>query len=74
MVLHLSGKGLAVVEGPGFGLEAVFAMVAAAGDEQGHPDSNAIGDIAGLDVAVVHKIAPFLKINLGFGDFSGGKW
>ena len=47
-------EGLAVFKIPGLGLEAVFAVVGAAGDEQRHPDALAIGDVAVFDLTVIH--------------------
>ena len=55
VVLHLFGEGVPVIEVPGLGLEAVFAVVPAAGHEQGYPDPHPVGNVPGLDVTVVHK-------------------
>ena len=55
MLLGFGGEGLAVAEIPGLGLEAVFAVVGAAGDEQRHPDAFAIGNVAVFDLPVMHR-------------------
>ena len=57
-LLGLGGKGLAVAEVPGLGLEAALAAVGAARDKEGHPHPGAVGDVAGLDAAVVHWNRP----------------
>ena len=57
-LLGLGGKGLAVAEVPGLGLEAALAAVGAARDKEGHPHPGAVGDVAGLDAAVVHWNCP----------------
>ena len=53
--LRLIGKGLAVVEVPRLGLEAVGTVVGAAGDEQRHPHADPIGDITFFQLSVVHS-------------------
>ena len=53
------GEGLSIVKVPGLGLEAVRAVVGAAGHEQGHPDPDAVGNITFFQIAIVHDIAPF---------------
>ena len=57
--LRLVGKGLAVVEVPRLGLEAVRAVVGAAGDEQRHPNSGSVGDITFFQGSVVHDMVSF---------------
>jgi len=57
--LGVIGEGLSIVKVPGLGLEAVRAVVGAAGHEQGHPDPDAVGNITFFQIAIVHDIAPF---------------
>ena len=57
--LRLVGEGPAVAEVPGLGLEAVGAVVGAAGDEQRHPDSGSVGDITFFQGSVVHDMVSF---------------
>ena len=54
IVLRLPGKGLAVAEVPGLGLEAAGAAVGTAGDKEGDPHPLAVGNVAVFNVAVVH--------------------
>ncbi len=68
VVFGCPGEGLSVIEIPGLGLEAIFAVVAAAGDEEGHPDPGAVGDVTGFDGAVVHGDISFLLVFLGKGN------
>ena len=60
MLLRLLRERLAVFEIPGLGLEAVFAVIGAAGDEQRHPDALAVGDVTVFDLTVVHGV-PFRR-------------
>lgn len=57
--LRLVGEGPTVAEVPGLGLEAVGAVVGAAGDEQRHPDSGSVGDITFFQGSVVHDMVSF---------------
>ena len=57
--LRVGGEGPAEVEVPGLGLEAVGAVVGAAGDEQRHPDSGSVGDITFFQGSVVHDMVSF---------------
>ena len=51
---RLRRKGLAVVEIPRLRLEAVEAVVCAAGDEQRDPHADAVGNVTFLDLTVIH--------------------
>ena len=57
--LRLVGEGPAVAEVPGLGLEAVGAVVGAAGDEQRHPHSGSVGNITFFQGSVVHDMVSF---------------
>ena len=57
--LRLVGEGPAVAEVPGLGLEAVGAVVGAAGDEQRHPHPGSVGDITFFQGSVVHDMVSF---------------
>ena len=57
--LRLVGEGPTVAEVPGLGLEAVGAVVGAAGDEQRHPNSGSVGDITFFQGSVVHDMVSF---------------
>ena len=48
-------KGLTVMKVPRLRLEAVVAVIRAAGDEQRHAHADAVGDVAGLDLTVIHS-------------------
>ena len=48
-------KRLAVVKVPCLRLEAVVAVVRAAGDEQRHAHADAVGNVTGLDLTVIHS-------------------
>ena len=54
VLFRLCGKGLPVAEIPCLGLEAVFAVVGAAGDEQRHPHADTVGNITFLQFSVMH--------------------
>ena len=56
MVLRLRRKGLAVGEVPGFPVEAVPAVVAAAAHKEGDADAGTVGNIIFLNDCVIHKL------------------
>ena len=58
LLLCFGGKGLTVAEIPGLRLETAGAVIAAAGDEQGHPNAGAVGHVDGTNVRVVHLRSP----------------
>ena len=62
--LRLAGELFAVVEIPRLGLEAVRAVVGAAGNEQGDAHALTVGDVAVFDLTVVHK-RDLLKKRIG---------
>ena len=52
--LRLAGELFAVVEIPRLGLEAVRAVVGAAGHEQRHPHARTVGNITFFQFSVMH--------------------
>ena len=55
-LLDLGGEGLACREVPLHGIEAALAVMAASGDEQRGSHADAVGDVAVLDLRVVHAL------------------
>ena len=57
-------EGLAVVEIPGHCVEAAFAVMTAAGDEQTDPHAGAVRDIKFFNVGVIHFFPPIIEQRL----------
>ena len=54
----LVGERLAVGKVPRLFVEAVLAVVRAAGDEQAHAHAGTVCDVAGFDIGIIHKKPP----------------
>ena len=58
-----TGGEFAVIEIPGLGIEASFAMMPASGYEKADPDAGSICDIVIFDCSVIHIfILPFFSL------------
>mgnify|MGYP001709561216 FL=1 len=63
LCFYFFGIWIAVIEIPGLGIEASFAMMPAAGYEKADPDAGSICDIVIFDCSVIHIfILPFFSL------------
>ena len=54
LLFGISGERLSEIKIPGLRLEAARTVVPAPGNKEGHPDTQAVGDVRFVDSAVVH--------------------
>ena len=52
-------KGLSIIKVPGFGIEAAFTMMTAAGNKQAYTNAGAIGNVIWLNSTIMHDIISF---------------